>query len=107
MLCSQVSSDAIASLAPLSGCKDVMREVKEIDQLESENGGPPDPAVVAMVKPNSYSVAKFGPFFSIANLTSSSEDPKKATCQVFDLLLGTYGLIQKRPGNILFQWVLA
>ena len=59
MLCSQVSSDAIASLAPLSGCKDVMREVKEIDQLESENGGPRDPAVVAMVKPNSHTVAKF------------------------------------------------
>ena len=99
MLCSQVSSDAIASLAPLSGCKDVMREVKEIDQLESENGDP-NPAVVAMVKPNSHTVAKFGPFFSIANLTSSSEDPKKATCQVFDLLIGMYGI--QKIGQAIF-----
>ena len=88
MFCSQVSSDSIASLAPLSGCKDVMREVKEIGKVESENGGPPDQAVVAKMKPNTQTVAKFGPFFSIANLTSSSEDPKKATCEVFDLLIG-------------------
>ena len=77
-----MSAEKVASIAPLSHCQDVIVENHD----EGPKSPPPRVEPFKLDADQSTPVTTSSAVFAINNLTSTEDDPKLATRQVFDLL---------------------